>query len=328
MISEAVYSEEKASLQKTLKALQIAKSTWYHKPRTVDLKRGPARKPLDSIVKATVVNMALKNPWYGYKRIAVMCRRESAKITNRQAYQAMKEENLLQKRKPRAAEIYQASKLYELLPTGPNQLYQTDVTYIHIPGKGWWYAVTVIDYYSRYLLAIHLTSSYSASECCHALDLAFEEVERLHGPLEAKPHIVTDNGCSFIARKFRRYCADGDLNRVRIQYRTPTQLGLLERFHKTLKMEEVYWNLYQSVSEAKDSLEAFRKRYNEQRPHWALRPSRQADPVVPKEVYVDGVKIIIPKWQGWAKGAKEKLDKELHHLKRQEANDLSQKIAS
>ena len=32
-----------------------------------------------------------------------------------------------------------------------------DVTYVHIPGYGWWYAVTVIDYYSRSLLAARLT---------------------------------------------------------------------------------------------------------------------------------------------------------------------------
>jgi hypothetical protein len=59
---------------------------------------------------------------------------------------------------------------------------------------------------------------------------------------------------------------------VRIQYRTPTQLGLLERFHQTLKTEEVYWKLYTSPGEARHSLEKFRQRYNELRPHWALEP--------------------------------------------------------
>jgi hypothetical protein len=48
---------------------------------------------------------------------------------------------------------------------------------------------------------------------------------------------------SFLARAFRRHI-DGDYAHVRIQYRTPTQLGLLERFHQTLKSEEVYWQLY------------------------------------------------------------------------------------
>jgi hypothetical protein len=65
----------------------------------------------------------------------------------------MKERGLLHRSPPRAPELHQATKLFELLPQRPNDLWQMDVTYIHIPGHGWWYAVTVIDYYSRYLLA-------------------------------------------------------------------------------------------------------------------------------------------------------------------------------
>ena len=82
--------------------------------------------------------------------IAVMCRRDGNLVTDRQAYRVMKLHDLLQKRRPYKAEVYQASKLYELLPKGPNELWQMDVTYIHIPGFGWQYAVTVIDNYSRY----------------------------------------------------------------------------------------------------------------------------------------------------------------------------------
>jgi transposase InsO family protein len=184
-----------------------------------------------------VVKMATENPWYGYQRIAVMCRREDELVTDRQAYRVMKQHDLLQKRRPYEAAVYQASKLYELLPQRPNELWQMDVTYIHIPGFGWWYAVTVIDYYSRYLLACHLTNSYSAAEAIRTLELAREEAERVCGPLEKTPFLVTDNGPSFIARKFHRFIADL-YRHVRIQYRTPTQLGLLERFHRTLKTEE------------------------------------------------------------------------------------------
>ena len=58
-----------------------------------------------------------------------------------------------------------------LLPSAPNDLWQADVTYLHIPGHGWWYAVTVIDYYSRYLLACHFTPSYRAADVNAALDM-------------------------------------------------------------------------------------------------------------------------------------------------------------
>ncbi len=116
--------------------------------------------------------MATANPWYGYRRIAVMCRRDGKRVNNRMCYRVMKLHGLLQKPRPRAAELHQAAKLYELLPSRPNALWQMDVTYIHIPTSGWWYAVTVIDYYSRYLLALHLTPSYCATEVIMALKLA------------------------------------------------------------------------------------------------------------------------------------------------------------
>jgi hypothetical protein len=57
---------------------------------------------------------------------------------------------------------------------------------------------------------------------------------------------------------------------VRIGYRIPSQLGLLERFHGTLKQEEVYWNLYDDPRDAREKLERFKDRYNQARPHLAL----------------------------------------------------------
>ncbi|MGH8489337.1 MAG: DDE-type integrase/transposase/recombinase [Gammaproteobacteria bacterium] len=88
--------------------------------------------------------------------------------------------------------ICQTARLFELLPQAPNELWQADVTYLHIPGRGWWYAVTVIDYYSRYLLACHFTPSPTAGGVATARDSACTEAERLHGPLAKTPFLVTD----------------------------------------------------------------------------------------------------------------------------------------
>jgi hypothetical protein len=87
--------------------------------------------------------MAQANPWHGYKWIAVMCRRAGHGVSNRQCHRVMKQHDLLQKPLARAAEVYQAAKLWELLPQAPNDLWQRYMTYIHIPGYGWRYAVTV-----------------------------------------------------------------------------------------------------------------------------------------------------------------------------------------
>ena len=118
---------------------------------------------------------------------------------------------------------------------------------------------------------------------------------------------MTDNGPSFTAKRFVRYTRDR-FSHVRIAYRTPTQLGLLERFHRTLKQEEVYWRLYDSPSEARQCLAEFRRRYNTKRPHWALVPEAGGDPLTPEDVYTQGLSVRLPAWQPWAKQAKQQLD--------------------
>jgi transposase InsO family protein len=309
-IMEAMNQNTLCRLSCVLSALDIPTTSWYRRKVPLEQRKrpGPEPKPIPDEVVAWVVTMATRNPWYGYKRIAVMCRRAGQDVTNRQAYRVMKRHGLLHRPKPREAELYQAAKLYELLPKRPNDLWQMDVTYIHIPGFGWWYGVTVIDYYSRYLLALHLTPSYCAKEVTRALDMARAEAERIHGSLEKIPFLVTDNGPSFLAKRFGAFIRDS-FTHVRIQYRTPTQLGLLERFHKTLKEEEVYWRMYDNPTHAKECLAEFRDRYNTTRPHWALVPDVGGDPITPEEVYVNSIPIKTPKWQGWAKGAKERLEK-------------------
>jgi len=266
-------------------------------------------------LEARVVQAAHDWPWWGYKRVAVALRAQGVAVANAVVYRLYRRHGLLRRRQPRAAEIHQARKLYELLPSGPNQLWQADVTYIEIPGHGWWYAVTVIDYYSRYLLACHLTDSFSAASVQIGFDQARAEAARIHGEASAKPPtLVTDNGVSFTARAFGAHLQALGIAHVRIRYRTPQQLGLLERFHAVLKQEEVYWNLYDSPADCRAKLEIFRQRYNTVRPHWALKPEAGGDVVTPEAVYRGQVITSIPLWQSWARDAKRRLDAKLAEL--------------
>jgi putative transposase len=256
MIQSECAVQPEARLYRVLSALGIVRSAWYAKP--AEAWAAPGRKPkgVPEALAAQIRSLAERYPWWGYKRIAVIARREGLRVSNKQVYRVFRAFGLLQKKRVREAALYQAARLFELLPQAPNDLWQADVTYIHIPGHGGWYAVTVIDYYSRYLLACHFTPSYSARDVAAALDAARAEAERIHGKLAKNPFLVTDNGSSFLARYFQRHIAE-DYAHVRIGYRTPTQLGLLERFHQTLKAEEVYWKLYASPGEARASLAEF-----------------------------------------------------------------------
>ncbi len=276
-------------------------------------RRGPTPQAIAPWERQVVDTVAKAFPWYGYKKIALICERLDEPIPRRKVYRIMQEAGLLHQRQRRieARARQDVARLYQLLPKAPNELWQTDVTYIPIAGYGWWYAVTVIDYYSRYLLAMHFTHSYSAIETSKALRMAVTEAERCHGPLNQPVFLVTDNGPSFIAQRFRdelervRIAATGmsAFSQVRIGYRMPTQLGLLERFHRTLKAEEVYWDLYADPRDGREKLDLYRERYNLARPHWALVA---ADPtaaparvLTPYEVYVKGFQVNPPSWSRW-----------------------------
>ena len=291
-------------------------SAWYrhrlHGPRRAP---GPSPHAIAAELEEIVVLAAYEWPWWGYKRVAVTLRSLGVAIANAVVYRIYRRHHLLRRRRPQAAELHQALKLYELLPSGPDQLWQADVTYIEIPGHGWWYAVTVIDYDSRYLLACYLTDSFSAAEVKVGLDHARTEAERVRGgPLPKPPTLVTDNGVSFTAQAFNKHLHHLGITHVRIRYRTPQQLGLLERFHAVLKQEEVYWNLYASPADCRDKLALFRDRYNTLRPHWALKPQSGGDVVTPEAVYRGQIATTIPRWQGWAKDAKARLETKLAAL--------------
>ena len=164
-----------------------------------------------------------------------------------------------------------------------------------------------LPHLSRYLLAAHLTPTYAAHAAGAALDQAIDEARRIHGPMITRPFLVTDNGTTFTAHRFARFIKP-HFEHVRIQYRTPTQLGLLERFHQTFKTEEVNWRLWDDPPHGRECIAEFRERYNNHRPHWALIPEGGGDPVTPADVYAHGVTTQLPRWQPWAIAAKSKLE--------------------
>ena len=291
MKTEIDISARRVRLTKVLDALG-GRATWYRRvaargrppsPEKESPRRGPQAREITPWERCVVETVARAFPWYGYKKIALICRRLDETVAVRKVYRIMKDAGLLHRLKKRTEERarQEVARLYQLLPTKPDALWQMDVTYIRVPGYGWWYAVTVIDYYSRtvidyysrYLLACRFTHSYAAVEAGRALRLAVKEAERLHGSLSQPVFLVTDNGSSFIAHRFRdelsrlRIAGTGlsAFSQVRIGYRMPTQLGLLERFHGTLKREEVYWNVYTDPRDARQKLELFRERYNQAR---------------------------------------------------------------
>jgi hypothetical protein len=117
-------------LTRVLGYLGLHPSAWYgRRAAPVGHRRpGPKPRPVREPLRRAILAAAKAFPWWGYQRIAVVCRRQEVRVSNKQAYRVMRDHDLLRKPLPRAAELYQTAKLFELLPQRPNDLWQADVT--------------------------------------------------------------------------------------------------------------------------------------------------------------------------------------------------------
>jgi len=150
------------------------------------------------------------------------------------------------------------------------------------------------DRFSRYLLVSHYTESYRAAERVRAMQLALEEGQKLHGELPANQvRLVTDNGSSFTARVFQEFLGRVRVFRhVRVSYRSPELIGLIERFHRTLKEEHLWPAVYETDLQAREELAGYVEFYNQRRVHQAL------EYCTPVEVYRGDAR---PGPRAWAK---------------------------
>lgn len=221
--------------------------------------------------------VAKRYPRYGYQKLAHILKRTGTPLGKKKVYKILRAHRLLKKKvKVKNPDV---ERLQALKPTAANQVWQMDVTYVFIEGYGFYYLINVVDYWSRFLLSSYFTDSYRSSEIIRSLEYAKAHAEALCGRLSLPITLVTDNGSSFISRRFQehlRLCTIEDSNErlfrhMRIGYRMPTQLGLLERLHRTLKEEEIWPAQYQDPFEASVSLGKFVTEYNYERPHWALK---------------------------------------------------------
>ncbi len=72
------------------------------------------------------------------------------------------------------------------------------------------------------------------------------------------------------SKRFRTYIAGSCFVHLRTRNHHPETIGCIERFHQTLKYEEVWGAMYENPLVAKERTEAFRLFYNTERIHQTL----------------------------------------------------------
>ena len=80
--------------------------------------------------------------------------------------------------------------------TAPNQLWQTDFTYLKVIGWGWFYFSTILDDYSRYIIAWKLCTTMKAQDVTDTLELALQTSGCDQVKVRHKPRLLSDNGSS------------------------------------------------------------------------------------------------------------------------------------
>jgi len=114
-------------------------------------------------------------------------------------------------------------------------LKETDFTYFKIIGWGWMYLSTVLDDFSRYIIAWKLCTNMRAEDVTDTLDLALAASGCDSATVLHKPRLLSDNGPSYIAGELAEYIQARKMSHVRGAPMHPQTQGKIERWHQTLK---------------------------------------------------------------------------------------------
>ena len=159
-----------------------------------------------------------------------------------------------------------------------HELWQTDFTYFKIIGWGWYYLSTILDDYSRYIIAWRLFTGMSAEEVQETLDLARTAAGIDKATVRIRPRLLSDNGPCYLSGELKEYLRDHEMKHSRGRPYHPQTQGKIERYHRTMK-NEIKLHHYYSPAELKNAIGQFVDYYNNERYHESL------DNVTPADVY-------------------------------------------
>lgn len=274
---EAAREEEKLSINRTCKILQLSRTEYYRK--VCGLKDYQKKDKVDKEIapekKEAIERLSLTDHEYGHKKIwALLNFRHNIEVTKYETYKTMKELGLLlpYNYTKELKEQMQARQQYLHKPEGINQLWQVDFTEFQIPEYGTYYSTNVLDYFSRYVLACLVRQSHTAEDLIAAIQMAKQEAVRVLGN-ECFPEevlLVSDQGPAMKSKTFRKYIQGSIFRHVLARGHHPQTVGMLERFNQSQKYERIYRREYSDPIDAEIDLEAYRIKYNTYRPHEAL----------------------------------------------------------
>ena len=209
------------SIPRTLAPIGIPRSTfydWYSRYQEGGIEALEDGKPrprriwnkIPDKIETAIVNLALEEPDLSPRELAVnFTDTKGSFVSEATVYRLLKDHGLITSP---AFILMKAADRFANPTTAPNQLWQTDFTYLKVIGWGWLYLSTVLDDFSRYILAWKLCTTMSATDVSDTLQVALQgsglnQVKVLH-----RPRLLSDNGPSYVSSELGSRTTASDIS--------------------------------------------------------------------------------------------------------------------
>jgi len=191
---------------------------------------------------------------------------EGMYVSESTVYRLLKQEGLI---KPAEIKGFKAGKEYHRKTKRPNQLWATDCAHIRVIGWGWYYLITVMDDYSRFILAGDLKNNMAAGSLIDVVQQAVDLTGMTDVPVENRTVLLSDNGPGYLSRQFNDYLSLVDIKHVVASPYHPQTNGKIERYHRSIK-GEINLVPYEMPSKLREAIQGFVQYYNYHRYHEGL----------------------------------------------------------
>jgi putative transposase len=271
--------------KQTIDRLGIPRTTfyrWYDKYLTGGAEALEDRSPrslrvwnrIPDDVRQQIIDLAMDEPELSPRELAVrFTDTQRYFVSEASVYRLLKAHDLITSP---AFIVIKAADEFRDKTTAINQMWQTDFTYIKIIGWGWYYLSTILDDFSRYVVAWKLCTTMKTSDVTDTLELALRASGCGQIAVQHKPRLLFDNGASYVSGELADWLNAEGMDHVRGAPYHPQTQGKIERWHQTLKNRILLEN-YFLPGDLNASIERFVTHYNHHRYHESLKNLTPAD---------------------------------------------------